>query len=116
MAIGGDVRAHGRGGGDGRGGGVCALSGGEEIRVALTGGAVLEYDNGWQDFRASGRTLYHVGGGDSWGGYWRIEDDQYCSQWPPSAQWDCYDMARDGDVIQFISARGGHVTEGGRLR
>ena len=84
---------------------------GEEIRDVLTD-AVLDYDRGWQDFRASGRTLYHVGG-DSWG-YWRIEGDQYCSQWPPSEHWDCYDMARGGDVIRFISARG-HTTDG-RLR
>lgn len=84
---------------------------GAEIRAVLTD-VVLVYDRGWQDVRASGRTLYHVGG-DSWGD-WNVQGDPSCSQWPPSEHWECYDMARDGDVLRFISARG-HVTDG-RLR
>ncbi len=50
----------------------------------------LDYDNAWQEFRASGRTLYNAGA-DSWG-RWAARGDQYCSQWPPSDAWVCYDV------------------------
>ncbi|WP_299149513.1 hypothetical protein [uncultured Tateyamaria sp.] len=76
---------------------------GEEIRTALTG-RTLEYKNARQDFRASGKTLYVTNGRDSWGN-WRIEDDQYCSQWPPSDLWACYAMDRQGDVLRFVGER-----------
>ncbi len=81
---------------------------GEQIRAALTDGRLV-YEGGWQEFRASGRTLYHVGG-DSWG-YWAVRGDRYCSQWPPSDRWDCYDMAREGDVLRFFDDFG-NVTDG----
>jgi hypothetical protein len=84
-----------------------ALSG-AEIETALTG-KKLQYDGAWQDFRASGRTLYNAGR-DSWG-YWAIRDDQYCSQWPPQALWDCYDVAAKGDQIRFMGAHN-DVTDG----
>ena len=84
-----------------------ALSG-AEIETALTG-KKLQYDGAWQDFRASGRTLYNAGR-DSWG-YWAIRDDQYCSQWPPQALWDCYDVAAKSDQIRFIGAHN-DVTDG----
>lgn len=74
---------------------------GEEIQAALTG-KKLQYEVAWQDFRASGRTLYNAGE-DSWG-YWRVEGDQYCSQWPPRAEWDCYDMQTNGKDVRFVGA------------
>ena len=76
---------------------------GAEIVEALTG-KVLTYENAWQDFRASGRTLYNAGR-DSWG-YWGVRGDQYCSMWPPSDLWACYDMARSGDQLRFIGEAG----------
>ncbi|KMW57159.1 hypothetical protein AIOL_002120 [Candidatus Rhodobacter oscarellae] len=76
---------------------------GPQIQAALEG-RKLQYDNAWQDFRASGRTLYNAGR-DSWG-YWAVRGDQYCSSWPPGDGWDCYDMARDGDVLRFIAGDG----------
>ena len=62
----------------------------------------LDYDNAWQKFNASGTTLYNAGR-DSWG-YWRAQGNQYCSEWPPNAGWDCYDMERDtdSDRVRFI--------------
>ena len=84
-----------------------ALSG-VEIADILTG-HVVRYSNGWQDFRASGRTLYNVGR-ESWG-YWAVQGDQYCSMWPPSGLWDCYDMTQSGNRVRFIGAAG-DVTEG----
>ncbi|MDW3225600.1 MAG: hypothetical protein R8G34_22360 [Paracoccaceae bacterium] len=80
---------------------------GDAIRAALTG-RTLQYENAWQDFRATGRTLYNAGA-DSWG-YWRVQGDQYCSQWPPSDLWACYDMARAGEKLRFIG-QGGDVTD-----
>jgi hypothetical protein len=58
-----------------------------------------------QIFQKSGVTLYVVDGQQSQG-FWRVEVDRYCSQWPPHEQWDCFDVARDGKTIAFISVRG----------
>ncbi|WP_234417136.1 hypothetical protein [Loktanella sp. Alg231-35] len=79
-----------------------ALSG-AEIAAALTDRS-LTYPNATQHFYASGRTLYNAGQ-DSWG-YWAVRGDQYCSQWPPGALWDCYDMAVMGDALRFVGADG----------
>lgn len=76
---------------------------GTEIAAALTG-RVLAYPDTRQDFRASGRTLYTHKGRDSWG-YWRVEGDQYCSQWPPNDLWACYALERSGARLRFVGAR-----------
>lgn len=78
---------------------------GAAIRAALTGATVRYSGDTAQDFRESGRTLYTRKGRDSWG-YWEVRGDRYCSQWPPSELWACYDMARQGDAIRFIGAAG----------
>ncbi|MFT7595479.1 MAG: hypothetical protein ACI8R4_002808 [Paracoccaceae bacterium] len=77
---------------------------GDAIRAALDARRV-DYDSGaWQEFRASGRTLYNAGA-DSWG-YWRFQGDFYCSQWPPSDLWACYSVEVAGDALGFIGASG----------
>lgn len=76
---------------------------GEEISAALTDRDLI-YENATQRFYASGRTLYNAGQ-DSWG-YWAVHGDQYCSQWPPGDQWDCYDMAATDGMVRFIGADG----------
>lgn len=81
---------------------------GAQITEALTD-RTLHYDSAWQEFRASGRTLYNAGR-DSWG-YWRVEGDQYCSMWPPSDLWACYGMAHRGDRLRFIGSSADDVTE-----
>jgi hypothetical protein len=58
-----------------------------------------------QIFQKSGVTLYIVNGQQSQG-FWRVEGDKYCSQWPPSEHWDCFDMTRNGNLIAFISVSG----------
>lgn len=75
----------------------------EGISDALTG-RTLQYDTAIQDFRASGKTRYTTSE-DSWGN-WSTRGDQYCSQWPPSATWNCYDlsMSKDGKTIRFVGA------------
>jgi hypothetical protein len=58
-----------------------------------------------QIFQKSVVTLYVVDGQQSQG-FWRVEADKYCSQWPPSEHWDCYDVfGEDGDVT-FVSSSG----------
>ena len=81
---------------------------GSEIEKILTDQTV-DYAEAWQDFRASGRTLYNAGR-DSWG-YWDVRGDEYCSMWQPSDLWACYSMARSGDVVRFIG-EAGDVTDG----
>lgn len=64
-----------------------------------------------QKFNASGRTLYDTGT-PSWG-YWRVQGDQYCSQWPPQNNWTCYDLyiSKDGVSIKFAGS-GNNVSVG----
>ena len=82
---------------------------GADLRTALEGRALV-YDSGaWQEFRSSGRTLY-TAGEDSWGS-WRIQEDQYCSQWPPSDLWACYDLYVDDARLRFIGTSG-DITDG----
>lgn len=81
---------------------------GPEISTVLSK-TKLQYADASQVFYASGRTLYSSGR-PSWG-YWRVEGDQYCSQWPPGDLWACYGMARLGDILRFI-AEDGSTTDG----
>lgn len=67
-------------------------------------GSLVTYDGARQDFRASGRTLYTTSE-EQWG-YWGVRGDQYCSMWPPSDLWSCYDVARKGDMVRFIGGSG----------
>jgi hypothetical protein len=75
---------------------------GPAIRAALESRSLIYDDGTTQDFRPDGRTLY---GTDSWG-TWRVEGNRYCSAWPPSDAWSCYDMAQDGLRLKFISGDG----------
>lgn len=75
---------------------------GEAMRAALEGRVLVYEDGTQQDFRADGQTLY---GADSWG-RWRVEGDRYCSVWPPSDRWACYDLEREGERFRFLSDDG----------
>ena len=81
---------------------------GDEIEAALSE-RTLKYSSATQTFYASGRTLYDAGR-PSWG-YWRVENNQYCSQWPPSDLWTCYTMEQLEDAVRFVGAQG-DKTEG----
>jgi hypothetical protein len=39
-------------------------------------------------------------------GFWRIEDDKYCSQWPPSEHWSCYVVFGNDQGVVFVSSNG----------
>jgi hypothetical protein len=75
------------------------------ITAALTDIEIV-YDTGpTQRFYVSGRTFYDDAR-PSWG-YWRVEGGQYCSQWPPSAAWACYDIYGDGTgAVRFVGSAG----------
>ena len=83
---------------------------GAQIAAALTA-TKLEYADAWQEFYASGRTLYNAGA-DSWG-YWQVRGDAYCSQWPPVGGWACYAMEHEDETgkLRFIG-QSGDITEG----
>lgn len=86
---------------------------GAEIAEVLTD-SKWDYGGAWQDFRASGRTLYNAGE-DSWG-YWEVRGDKYCSNWPPAGGWACYAMEmKNRDMIRFVG-ESGDITEGQRIR
>ena len=72
-------------------------------------GKKLDYGDGvWQDFRASMKTLYYSGR-PSWG-YWAVRDGQYCSQWPPSSLWACYDIELTEGGVSFVGEKGDVTT------
>ena len=58
-----------------------------------------------QIFQKSGVTFYLENGNSSQGN-WKIENNRYCSQWPPNESWACYDVLRDGDAVTFVSSTG----------
>lgn len=84
------------------------LMSGAQIEAALTGQKLIYEGGAWQDFRESGRSLYNAGR-DSWG-YWAVRGDRYCSQWPPSDSWACFDMQRAPDGVTFIGDHGDVTT------
>jgi len=74
---------------------------GPEIQVALEARVLGFGDGMMQDFLADGRSLH----GDQWG-LWRVLGDRYCSSWPPSELWVCYDVAVLGLEVRFQSDAG----------
>ncbi len=81
---------------------------GAEVKNLLTDVVLMGESSGQpasQIFQKSGATFYNAGGSQSQGA-WKVEGDQYCSVWPPNPSWACYDVARDGDKVTFISNSG----------
>ena len=64
-------------------------------------------------FSPDGNTGYYSMSRPPSTGGWRIQGNQYCSVWPPSDRWECYDVLLDArstqtlPVIIWRSARGG---------
>ncbi|SPH20822.1 hypothetical protein ASD8599_01563 [Ascidiaceihabitans donghaensis] len=89
--------------------GIWTTMTGTEINAALTD-RTLVYAEASQTFYASGKTLYNQGGRESWGS-WRVDNNQYCSEWPPQGLWACYHMDRSGEKLRFIG-EGDDITVG----
>ena len=82
---------------------------GDGVSKALTE-RKLGYDDGAsQTFRAGGATYYDSGGQQS-SGRWDVRGDQYCSVWPPSDSWACYEVEVMGMEIRFVAADGSAST------
>jgi hypothetical protein len=57
-----------------------------------------------QYFDPGGSTRYREQGGNETTGRWRIDESgQYCSLWPPSDRWVCYQVLVSGSDIYWKS-------------
>ena len=77
---------------------------GEGLRAALVARTLTYPDGATQGFKADGTTLYDSGT-PQWG-KWQVQGRQYCSVWPPSETWACYDVARNGLDLRFTGTDG----------
>lgn len=84
-----------------------ALDGGA-IKAALEGRS-LNYGDASQNFEGGGVTVYSADQPST--GAWRVDGNQFCSQWPPSDSWSCYDVEAKEGALRFIGADGA-VTQG----
>lgn len=74
----------------------------EEIEAALSD-RILRYDAlTFQRFGAEGDTQFITERASD--GRWAARGGQYCSVWPPSDVWTCYDFQVSGDQARFISS------------
>lgn len=78
---------------------------GLEINQALKS-QTFDFGMGKQDFLPDGRTSYQEQE-KSWG-RWKIKNGQYCSLWPPSDVWVCYDLESKhfGLWLRFTGSNG----------
>ena len=84
---------------------------GADIGAALAGVQLAYTDGASQRFYANGHTEYQDGRPSA--GQWQVRGDQYCSVWPPSASWVCYDMFARADWLRFVGDSG--VPSDGRV-
>ena len=77
---------------------------GPSIDAALSDRALTYDAYTSQVFSASGETIYLTERAAV--GRWEVRGDQYCSLWPPSSSWTCYDVDRDGERFRFTDAGG----------
>ena len=86
---------------------------GPDITAALGGKTLTYADGSRQKFAEDGATIFNNGTEST--GHWQVQGDQYCSVWPPSDHWACYDVAKTDDGgISFAAGDGsasvGHYT------
>lgn len=86
--------------------GVCCASAemldGKAIEAVLNDttvyGLPLAPDSWRQSFAKSGETIYVDAAGAKTFGQWLARGDKYCSLWPPSDRWVCYEMESGADA------------------
>jgi len=84
---------------------------GAEIKTMLTDVMIQGEQNGrpWtQMFNRDGSTSFSFGRRIS-DGRWKIEIDDYCSQWPPSEVWECWMVETRPNGFAFVSRATGEV-------
>jgi len=85
---------------------------GDDIRRELTN-SQLSYGRNTQLFYDDGQT-YYTDPRQPWG-RWDVRGDMYCSVWPPSETWVCYEMYQHGtDEFRFVG-QSGVATDGVRV-
>lgn len=81
--------------------------------LALLTGASVESTTWSQTFEKGGATIY-VSGDNRSTGRWDVQGDQYCSEWPPSDRWSCYDISAENTggvtTITWIGGDGSRET------
>ena len=100
---------------------LTSVKAGEKLKSAQIE-AVLNDSTAWyiplgptsarQYFHKNGETPYVDAGGGKTYGEWTVRGDQYCSIWPPSDHWSCFDLEEsalpDGrPTFTFVSGGGG---------
>lgn len=78
------------------------LSDDAAVLKALAGRSVQYDPLTQQRFGALGDTTYVTERAAD--GRWTARGGQYCSVWPPSDQWACYDLYVDGEHVRFVGA------------
>jgi hypothetical protein len=82
----------------------------QEINAALNNVTLHSTENGRaikQVFQSSGVTFtIDVKTKAQSLGFWRLEANKYCSQWPPSEHWACYDVMANQYGVVFVSSTG----------
>ncbi len=99
---------------------ACAQAGekmtGTDIETALSDHTAwytpLVPTSARQYFHKNGGTPYITASGEKSYGQWAVRGDQYCSLWPPSDHWTCFNVERgalpDGTpTLTFISGGNG---------
>lgn len=75
-----------------------------DINIALSGKIVRFDDYSFQVFGKNGKTRYFTERVSD--GLWEVRAGQYCSTWPPSVNWTCYDFSLKGERMRFALADG----------
>jgi hypothetical protein len=77
------------------------------IRAALVGQRLVYADGTAQSFDGQGGTVFFAAGDGAQSlGHWQVRAGQYCSVWPPSDVWACYDVLQDATTVAFVAADG----------
>lgn len=79
-----------------------------EIRQTLAGRTLTFDAYTFQRFGEGGDTQYVTDRLSD--GRWEARGGQYCSAWPPSDLWTCYDIEVQGKLVRFISVDGSNST------
>lgn len=74
----------------------------EAVTEAIADRTIIYDAHTMQWFGASGATQYVTDRMAE--GRWAARAGQYCSTWPPSDRWDCYDVQVNGDLVRFIAS------------
>ncbi len=74
----------------------------EAVFDAIAGRTIVYDEYTFQVFGPAGDTQYVTERMSE--GRWAARGGQYCSVWPPSDSWACYDLQINGDRVRFIAS------------